>query len=157
MKISWLGDNFKKNFLDKVEEVVAETTLNYHKLKKSSRDILIINELGGEDKAETTLAEMFFQMKKQASGESGVLLTNDYANIFYIRDINGVLWAVNCNWNDDGWNVNANSVENPNDWNAGNQVFSRNSSIFSCLFGGSFLLQALFPSAKHPSNFFQPF
>lgn len=128
MKISWLGDNFKKNFLDKVEEVVAETTLNYHKLKKSSRDILIINELGGEDKAETTLAEMFFQMKKQASGESGVLLTNDYANIFYIRDINGVLWAVYCRWDVVGWYVFADSVEATDDWNAGGQVFSRSSS-----------------------------
>ena len=40
------------------------------------------------------------------------------------------LWAVNANWNaENGWNVNANSVENPNRWNAGNQVFSRNSSI----------------------------
>jgi len=36
------------------------------------------------------------------------------------------LRAVNVNWNDDGWNVNANSVENPNKWNADKQVFSRN-------------------------------
>jgi hypothetical protein len=41
----------------------------------------------------------------------------------------GVLRAVNCNWNDDGWNLNANEVDNPNEWNAGNQVFSRNLSI----------------------------
>ena len=35
-----------------------------------------------------------------------------------------ILWAVN--WNSDNryWNVNANSVENPNRWNAGNQVLS---------------------------------
>ena len=37
-----------------------------------------------------------------------------------------VLRAVNANWNDDGWNLNANSVENPNEWNAGNRVVSRN-------------------------------
>jgi len=36
------------------------------------------------------------------------------------------LWAVNVNWNSDGWNVNANSVANPNEWNDGCQVFSRN-------------------------------
>src|SRR3990167_289871 len=37
-----------------------------------------------------------------------------------------ILWAVNANWNSDNryWNVNANSVENPNRWNAGNQVLS---------------------------------
>jgi hypothetical protein len=45
---------------------------------------------------------------------------------------------VNVNWNGDGWNVKANSVENPDEWNAGNSVFSRNSLIFSRLFGGSF-------------------
>ena len=44
----------------------------------------------------------------------------------------GVLRAVNANWNGDGWNVNANEVSNPNAWNAGNQVFSRNYNFFSC-------------------------
>jgi len=37
-----------------------------------------------------------------------------------------VLRTVNVNWNDDGWNVDANPVDNPNDWNADNLVFSRN-------------------------------
>jgi hypothetical protein len=41
----------------------------------------------------------------------------------FLHENTGVLWAVNCNWNDDGWNVNANSVENPNSWNDGNMVF----------------------------------
>ena len=37
-----------------------------------------------------------------------------------------VVWAVNANWNSgNGWNVEANSVDNPNRWNADNQVFSR--------------------------------
>jgi hypothetical protein len=48
-----------------------------------------------------------------------------------VYDNAGVLRAVNVNWNDDGWNVNANSVENPNRWNDGNQAFSRNSWFFS--------------------------
>ena len=43
------------------------------------------------------------------------------------------LCAVNVNWNDDGWDVNANSVENPNRWNDSNQVFSRN-YLFSPVF-----------------------
>ncbi len=42
-----------------------------------------------------------------------------------------LLWAVNAVWNSSygGWNVNANSVENLNRWNAGNRVFSRNSLL----------------------------
>ncbi len=41
------------------------------------------------------------------------------------------LWAVNANWNsgNDGWNVEANSVENPDRWNADNQVLSRYSFL----------------------------
>lgn len=46
-----------------------------------------------------------------------------------------VLRAVNVNWNDDGWNVNANSVENPNDWNAGNRVFSETVIFLSHIVG----------------------
>jgi len=38
-----------------------------------------------------------------------------------------VLRAVNVNWNDDGWNVNANSVTDSCEWYAGYRVFSRNS------------------------------
>ncbi len=59
----------------------------------------------------------------------------------------GVLRAVNVNWNDDGWNVNANSVENPNEWNDGNQVFSRNCWFSPRLKVGEFLLAN--PSSNH--------
>lgn len=135
IKISYLGDNFKKNFLNKTEEAIFETILRYQELKKSSRDIPIINELGGNDKSETTLSEMFSLMEIQPNGEGGPLFTNDYANIFYIRDSDGVLWSVDCNWNDDGWNVNADSVDNPNDWNDGNRVFSRNFYISLAYYG----------------------
>src|SRR3989344_470847 len=40
-----------------------------------------------------------------------------------------VRWAVNGNRNDDGWNVNRNSVDNPNPWNAGRLLVSRNSFL----------------------------
>jgi hypothetical protein len=126
VKISGLGSNFEENFLDKIEEPSNATTLSVGKLLESSKDDKIIAELGGEEKAETTLAEMFSLMEKQANGESGDLLTNGYANIFYIRKA-GVLWAVSVNWFDDGWGVCAFSVLDPDEWFAGRQVFARNS------------------------------
>ena len=49
----------------------------------------------------------------------------------YMYEKSGLLRAVNVNWNDDGWNVNANPVENPNDWNAGNRVFSETNVFLS--------------------------
>lgn len=63
-----------------------------------------------------------------------------------------MLRAVNVNWNDDGWNANANVLDD-NRWNDDNQVFSRNSETFSHL-RGSFLFQALLPAVQHPANFF---
>lgn len=66
-------------------------------------------------------------MAEQGNGEDGILLTNGYVNIFYIRDIKGVFWAVDCRWGGDGGGVNADSVESPSEWDGGDQVFSRNS------------------------------
>lgn len=40
-----------------------------------------------------------------------------------------VLWAVNGNWNDDGWYFNANSIDNPNRWNRDNLFLSRYSLL----------------------------
>lgn len=134
VKISVVWDNFTSWFLSgdgKTEDPISEQTLRYHKLRKSSVDGPIIAELGGEEKSETTLTEMFFLMEKQKNGEDGVLLNNGYANIFYVRDQTGVLRAVNVGWNDDGWYVNAFSVESPYRWHGGRQVFSRNSVLES--------------------------
>lgn len=129
--ITWLGDNFKSLFGNKVETSVQLATLRVHRLTEASLDAPIRAELGA-DREETTLAHLFGLLEKQADGGAGPLLTNGYANIFYIRDAGdagGKFWAVNANRNSDGWNVNANSVENPNRWNAGNQVVSRYSFL----------------------------
>jgi hypothetical protein len=128
---SYLGDNFKSWFLEgdgKTEEQMGEQTLHYGKLRKFSVDRPIITELGGEEKAETTLTVMFSLMEKQKKGEAGVLLNNGYANIFYIRDQSGVLRTVYVRWYDVGWRVNAYEVSHPSAWDDGGQVFSRKPS-----------------------------
>ena len=127
VKIWGLGDRFEREFLDKTEEPVNGGTLSFYELLKKSVDTPIIAELGGENKAETTLTEIFVQMKKQGNGEDGDLLTNGYANISYIRNSAGVLRAVGCYWDVSGWGVGADSVDAPNVWGAGSQVFSRSS------------------------------
>jgi len=126
VKISYLGDNFTNWFLSgdgKTEDPISEQTLRYHKLRKSSVDGPIITELGGEEKSETTLTEMFSLMEKQKNVEDDVLLNNGYANIFYIRDQNGVLRTVDVRWYDDGWYVSTHSVEDQNRWDSGYHVF----------------------------------
>jgi len=127
VKISYLGSNFREWFLDKVEEPIEETELRYSRLKERSVDEPIIAELGGEAKAETSLTEIFSLIEMQKNGEGGALLNDGYANIFYARDINGVLRAVGVCWFGGGWYVGALLVEDPGRWIVGYRVFSRNS------------------------------
>lgn len=124
--IKYHGDNFKQWFGGKVEEPQTETTLCSHRLKKWSRDPAIIAELGGEEKAETTLFTIGSLLSQQAKGESGSLLTNGYANIFYVRDVEGVLRAILVRWYGGGWYLGAHAVESPGGWNDGSRVFSGN-------------------------------
>jgi len=57
-----------------------------------------------------------------------------------------MFFAVNANWNGNGWNVNAYLVTNPNRWNDGNQVVSRY-SVFSSALGAEVF--AIIPF-RHP-------
>lgn len=128
VKISYVGDDFKAWFLGKTEEPFAGSTIYGRKLNKGSVDGLILTELGGKEKAETTLAEIYAMMEHQANGENCDLLNNGCANIFYVPDINGTLRTVGGYLRGSGWVVQAYSAEGPNEWSAGGQVFSRNFS-----------------------------
>lgn len=123
--VVWMNDNFKRLFLEKVEENVSAAELCIHRLEKDSCDPEIMAELG-EGRREIALAHFFKLLtKQQAKGSQGPLLTNGWANIAYIMGSDGSLWAVRAGWHRDGWYVDACSVEGPNRWYAGDQVVSR--------------------------------
>jgi hypothetical protein len=125
VQIAWIGDNFEQNFLRKTEDACEAAELKVHKLLEQSLDPPIITELA--DNHEITLGQFFSLLQKQGKGEAGPLLVNFYANIAYIRDFNGTLWAVHARWSADrgGWGVVADSVEGPGRWVGGFQVLSR--------------------------------
>ena len=126
VKISFLSDNIKANFLQKVEsDEVAAEDLAINKLLECAYDPAIITALGGETKVEITLGQFSAAFAKQPNGEAGALLTNGYANVGYVRDINGVLWAVFGYWDVDGWRFRAFPLDNPGNWDDGNQFLSR--------------------------------
>lgn len=137
VKINYVMNCFRKYFLDKKEDSFTGSTLHYGNLKKDAFDRRIIAELGGEVKVETTLAEFWATLEKQPNGEKGILSIDD-RNIFYIRDNKKVLWAVYCEWDWEGWRVEANSIDNlwwktygTNtylEWKAGSRFFFRNLS-----------------------------
>lgn len=128
-----LDSKFKNAFLNgdgKIEENISATTLRACKLKKNSVDGPIIAELGGEEAVETNLAHIHELMRRQGCGQEGILFVNGYgyANIFYVRDAKGAVWAVRCVWNY-CWYVSADSVAlpRPREWSAGNRVLARDS------------------------------
>lgn len=127
VKISYISNTFKEWFLGKIENPFSGSTVSGRKLEKSSVDGPVLAELGGNETAKTTLTEMYAAIGAQPNGESGDLLTNGWANIFYIEDINGTLRAVHVRWRGVGWDVGAYSVGSPNEWYADSRVFFRNS------------------------------
>ena len=124
--IGWLGDDFKSHFLGKIEENVPETILQVHCLTRDSLDKDIRAELTPETE-ETTLTYLWDLLSKQPRGQKGTLLTDGRANVFYIRDAKGDLWAVSADRDSDYgyWGVDASSVAIPDRWREGDQVFSR--------------------------------
>ena len=127
VKIACLWGNFSKHFLPKTEEGVLAGEIKVHKLLRSSLDAPIMTELGDPRSYSTTLADLWGMLEKQPGGEEGALLVNSYANIFYIHDTEGNLWAVRAHWSDSlgGWSVEANSVEHSSGWKEGRRALSR--------------------------------
>jgi hypothetical protein len=125
VRISYTRVNLKAWFGKKTEEAAPEKhQLRYAELITGSFDAPILAELGAT--AETTLAAIFVLMDRQKYGKDGVLLTNGWANIFYVKDAEGALRAVNVYWGGGGWNVNTHEVSDPDRWRDGRRVFSRN-------------------------------
>jgi hypothetical protein len=125
VEISYIGSNFKSNFLAKRENPELGFELKIETLGENKIDSEILENFTN---LEVSLSTLWYLLTLQPKGESGALLTNGYANIFYIRDVKNTLSAVLCNWDsDDGWSVEASPVADPYGWAADDQVFSRDS------------------------------
>lgn len=103
----------------------------------------IINELGGEKKAETTLTELFYLIERQKNGQLCMLNANGKANRFFIRDCNKILRDIDMAWSSVyvRWCLRAQPIEDKDTRSAGDKVFFRlSTSIYTILdypvFGG---------------------
>lgn len=124
VKFWCFGDNFKNNFLNKTEVNIPVGNLAFYKLKEASVDGPIQAELG--ERPETYLSDLWEMLKKQPAGQPGKLLVDGKANIFYIRDVDGTVWAVRAFWFAvNGWYVGASSVEYPYEWDDDYLVVAR--------------------------------
>lgn len=129
VKFYGIEDNVHKWFLndEKIEKPIGERKLCYSTLVNMAVDSMVISEIGSEAKAETTLSEVYHLLTKQPDAEKGVLITNGYSNIFYIRDASHVLRALRVFWHKNGWFLIADSIELSYNLNKGNCVFFRHS------------------------------
>ena len=116
IKVGWLGDNFKTFFLKKVEKSIPALTMREHELVTRSRDPAIITELGGEERVETFLAHFWASLKTA---------DRELWHVRYIRDVNGVLWAVRAGWFSGGLSTGADLLDRPNEWGVGYRFLSR--------------------------------
>jgi hypothetical protein len=123
VKFAAIWGEFKTRFFDKTENPVPAVTYRKYKLLRISPDGPIIAKLGGEAKVEGTVTAAFALLKRQGNGGAGFLQTNGYANIFYARDKEGVFCAIRIGWADDGWVIDAISVQDPLAWNGKHEIF----------------------------------
>lgn len=128
VKISSLGRKFLSLFLEKSEAEFAGSVVGWRRLEKHAMNSAILTELGGQQVAKTTLAELFAVLSAQPNGESGDL-SSSWANIFYIENINSLLSAVVVSWEESGWSIEAFAVESGSDWDPGDRIFFRNSDL----------------------------
>lgn len=110
---SYTNSIFTELFGDMNFVEVANIHLETRKLPRSMNNKEILAELKPE---EVTLGDLVFFLKTASKSEW---------YLCYIKDSTGVLWAVLVDWDGGGWNVVARSVEHPDDWRGGRQVFSR--------------------------------
>lgn len=128
VKFCGFGGNFSTNFGTKVENNVGAEAISVYRLEQLARDPEIMTELGTEKRI-ITLGQFYGAIEAQGQGQKGLLLTNGYANIAYIEDVNGVVWAVDAVWYAGyGWGVGAGSVDDPSPWVGGFQALSRKSA-----------------------------
>jgi hypothetical protein len=106
VKIRWIGDIFTSLFHDKVEDPMGQHLLAFGRFRNNKTDDSVLKVPG--QKVDTTLAAMHFFLKKQGRGEAGVFLNNGGSNIFYVRDVRGVLHGVGAAWEKGGWDIGIN-------------------------------------------------
>lgn len=129
VKICYIDPDFTAWFGDKVEEPTAGTTLRRHALNRPSVFVPAMKEV--EDAGfvtETMPSQLFSMLEQQPDGPKSkleMLLTNGYANLFKMIDINGSARLVIVFWHDEyvGWSVRVRGVLDSGRWTGEHRFF----------------------------------
>lgn len=126
VRIASIMGSFYDGFLTgDVRGLSEQQTLCCSKLLQTSSSELILATLGGENEAEVTLEEMYCPMVEQGSRESNTVLSRELTNLFFIRDVSGILQAVKLLWMGNGWGICSHAIDNQSNFVPFCRVFSR--------------------------------
>lgn len=109
VRITWLGAAFSEHFVTKIEPDRGSPLLRAHIVRRATRDIEIIAELG--TRHETMLGDLWCLLRLQSRGEAGLLRTDAKPNILYIRSASGPLFTIDALWGGAGWELGASTTE----------------------------------------------
>jgi hypothetical protein len=123
LQITWIGSNFEKHFLGKIEGHWLARELDVYQLRSFANDSAIISDIGRP--VEVTLHDVWVLLKRQMHGQQGLLRTDARPNVFYIRGSHGKLWAVDTVWSGAGWEIGASRLDDPRLWHRDINIISR--------------------------------
>lgn len=122
----WLGGNAESLLRGYSSTIEAQATEGrIHRLRKGSVDKPILAELGGEEAARLSFANMWGLVLAQSQSQPGPLLVNGYSNVFYPEEFPG--WAFYFRWcaGPRGWHLQSYPVASADRWDAYSRFFSR--------------------------------
>ena len=126
----FFGSQFRSWILASLPEEIPglELKLEKFQLKKDMTDSEIKQGLGQPESLTPTefAAVIRHLIERQPQGEAGTLLTNSYANIFYVKLEDERVVAVRAHWDSDyrGWGLGADDLGDFG-WRGGSCVFLR--------------------------------
>jgi hypothetical protein len=116
LPLSYVGEDFTGRFYGIVEEGIGAAPLQLYRLVRSSIDGPILSALGGEGETRIALAHLFAYLQ---------IADRSKWHFFYVTDAEGMLWAVDSYWRDNGWDIESYSATYPRGWRGGGHVVAR--------------------------------
>lgn len=124
VRFAYINPYFIQCFGDEaLEDITGETSFLSHNLLETKSGADIVDDFGGDAKAEISLSEVKLLLERQGSGGRGVLDLVGWTIFFSRRCKDGKLRAICVCLRSDGWCVRAYDLVVK--WYAGYQVFSR--------------------------------
>lgn len=132
----WIDPDFTNWILNAYENEISQNSALLAKafdLSKKMKDSEIISQaesLGFDPKQNpVTLDQIKAKIEAQPNGIEGEMLSNGFANIFYVSGKDEVLFTVNVHWNSGGgqWSVYADRLDQYGKWDAGSRIFCNKS------------------------------